>query len=347
MFHGASFSGHERNHLFLNSQSKQFYDLAGASGLDHPGDSRSFAFLDYDRDGWQDIALVNTNAPFFQLYRNQIGDWKSSDSRGQIVALRFIGGNHTASPSEHFSNRDGYGAKVTLSIGNLTIQREHRSGEGKAAQNSTTMIIGIGKRAKADSIVVQWPSGVVQETHDVPVGTLVTVYENPSQQLDGQAFVLQPYEALTKVPTSEKLTTIETSRKRLQLAHSTTKSKLVMYTTMATWCAACKRELPQLKQLRDRFDSSLVAMFGVPIDENDSAKKLEKYIAEYQPAYELLADLTPDAVAKAQGIVKEALLLDGLPATIVTDGDGYILKTMWGVPSASDIHQWIENLPRL
>ena len=46
-----SISGKERNHLFLSIGGEQFADVAGGSGVDHPGDSRSMAVLDYDRDG--------------------------------------------------------------------------------------------------------------------------------------------------------------------------------------------------------------------------------------------------------------------------------------------------------
>ena len=56
---GFSFSGYERNHLFVNQDGKAFVDLSGVSGLDAVGDSRSFAVLDYNRDGWPDIGLVN------------------------------------------------------------------------------------------------------------------------------------------------------------------------------------------------------------------------------------------------------------------------------------------------
>ena len=156
-----SVSGGERNPLFLSLQSEQFSDIAGISGLDHPGDSRSFGILDYDRDGWQDIVLVNANAPLLQLFRNQIGLSAKSRDFGGMIALRFVGGNDTPQPQSLFSNRDGYGAKVSVKLGEQTLLREHRAGEGFAAQNSSTMIIGIGKQAQADSVVVRWPSGIV------------------------------------------------------------------------------------------------------------------------------------------------------------------------------------------
>lgn len=345
-----SISGHERNHLFFNSHGDLFSDLAGISGLDHPGDSRSFAIWDYDRDGWQDIAIVNVNAPLLQLYRNQIGsklgEGNTHESIGRMVALRFVGGNHTSTPQALWSNRDGYGAMVTLKLGEQTLIREHRAGEGLAAQNSATLIIGIGQRSQVDSIVVRWPSGMVQQTEGIAAGTLVTVYEDPSQQPDGQAFVFQPYK-LYSPSTGRALTKTDMSRRYLHLNHIGSKgpdTQLRLYTTMATWCAACQRELPQLQHLRALFDKEKVAMFGVPIDDSEDTEKLKAYRDKYQPAYELLLDLGKEQAASVQQHVKDTLKMDGLPATIITDSEGYVLRTMWGVPSASEIHQLLADL---
>ena len=84
LFYGRnSFSGSERNHVFFNSHANGFDDLSALSGLDTKADSRSFVFFDYDRDGWQDIALVNANAPLFTLYRNEIGEIGPTDGKSR------------------------------------------------------------------------------------------------------------------------------------------------------------------------------------------------------------------------------------------------------------------------
>ena len=189
-----SISGHERNHLFVSRAGEQFADISGVSGLDHVGDSRVFALLDYDRDGWQDVALINANAPLLQLFRNQIGasTIEGEPSRG-VIALRFVGGNDAAVATERWSTRDGYGALATLDLGDLVTRREHRAGEGFAAQNSATMIVGVGTRHLIPSVGVRWPSGKVQETADVPAGVLLTIYENTAQSPTGEAFVIERY----------------------------------------------------------------------------------------------------------------------------------------------------------
>ena len=345
-----SLSGHERDHLFFSVHGEKFYDLAGISGLDHPGDGRSFVKLDYDRDGWQDVAVVSTNAPLLQLYRNEIGSRPKAEN--QMIALRFVGGNHTAAPSRlKGSNRDGYGAMATIKLGDLTLIREHRAGEGFAAQNSATLIIGLGKRAAADSLIVRWPSGIIQKTGRISAGMLATVYEVPGQQPEGKAFVLQPYQRSSQAAKENERAKAsrpqELSSRRLQLTHKSLNGpakQLRLYTTMATWCATCKGELPQFERLRARFDKNKLEIFGIPVDDSDDTKKLKTYVAKYRPAYKMLMDLEAAQVAAIKQLVKDNLKLDGLPATIITDGEGNVLRTRWGAPAVSEIEQLLADL---
>lgn len=191
---GASFSGNERDSVFLNKEGKDFVNISGITGLDDPGDGRSFAILDYDRDGWPDLVVASATAPTLQLYRNQMGDKSSAGVRkNQMFAVRFVGGNHTAAPSTEWSNRDGYGAAITVELDGMTLVREHRAGEGLGAENSATMLVGIGERTGAKSLKVRWPSGKTQELANVPANTLLTVYENPADSPTRSAFVAKPY----------------------------------------------------------------------------------------------------------------------------------------------------------
>ena len=179
-----SLSGKERNHYFANHGGKSFTDLSALSGLDNIADSRGWALFDYDRDGWQDVALVNANEPLFNLYHNTM---PAAGVRGGIIAVRFVGGNKTAGPSV-MACRDGYGATITAALGDITLTREHRCGDGFAAQHSATMMLGLGPRAAASSITVRWPSGITATAENVAEGTLMTCYENPVGSPDGSAF---------------------------------------------------------------------------------------------------------------------------------------------------------------
>lgn len=171
-----SFSGHERDHLYLNRGGKSFLDVSALSGLDFDTDGRSFAYLDYDQDGWLDVALASANAPQLQLMRNEMGDM-TTETRNHVT-LKFIGGNKDSQPSSTLSNRDGYGVKVTAKLeSGVIIYREHLCGAGMAAQNSNKMHLGIGNSAFVKELKVVWPSGKTQTINNVPAGSLHEVHE--------------------------------------------------------------------------------------------------------------------------------------------------------------------------
>src|SRR4030095_15256377 len=84
--------------------------------------------------------------------------------------------------------------QVRVELDGQTLLRELRAGEGFAAQNSATMVIGIGEREAARAVTVRWPAGSAQTLRDVPSGSLLVVYENPAQSPTGQPFGREPYE---------------------------------------------------------------------------------------------------------------------------------------------------------
>ena len=364
-----SLSGNERNHLFLGVDGKQLQDVSGLSGLDHPGDARSFAVFDYNRDGWQDLAVVNANAPLLLLFRNQWGIQGQSQesgpfsvnnppgrtaklalnpvspSRGKVIALRFVGSNHSASAAAGRSHRDGIGAKVAVSLSGMELLREHRAGEGMAAQNSATMLIGIGDRQQADSVSVTWPSRVVQKIGSVPAGRLVTVYEDAGQAPVPAGFVLEPYQ-VRPTPSLANASRRKTTGRKLVLetgGSQNAKASLRLYTGMATWCQNCQKEIPQVRRLRSVFGPGELDMFAVPMDERETKQDLNAYVTRYQPPYRLLRDLDAKQVASVQQLLRAELKSDGFPATIVTNRWGDVLAVVSGVPEISLLRKLLEQ----
>lgn len=351
---GASLSGHERDHLFLSDRGALFADVGGVSGLDDPADGRAAAFLDYDRDGWLDIALTNANAPRLVLFRNRIGSLAPVVA-GRIVALRFVGGNATPRPAPGLSARDGYGARVTVDLGDRTLVREQRAGEGFAAQNSATMVVGVGARDVVPALTVAWLSGRKSTSADIPAGTLLTVYENPAQSPTGEAFVRATYarpvaaRAPGAAPPPATTPAAARSARRVPLPPppgETTPPRLRIYSTMATWCVACRGELDQLRRLRALFSPADVAMSGVPIDPAESREQVEAWGAAQRPPYDLLAGLTRVQVLGIKSVVQEELNSDAVPATLITDGAGVLLHAQWGPPTLSRIRSLLAGLPR-
>lgn len=149
-----SFSGHERNRLLLRGKSG-FSDLSLVSDVDCREDARSFAMLDYDKDGWLDIALMSTQAPSFRLFRNRIG---ALTTGGRVITVRLHGGSRTAIAGD-MSNRDAAGAVLTAvtSTGRRVFRRS--IGEGLASQNAAGIRVTIAPGETLTELRVRWPSG--------------------------------------------------------------------------------------------------------------------------------------------------------------------------------------------
>jgi thiol-disulfide isomerase/thioredoxin len=334
-----SLSGNERNHYFANRGGKAFEDLSALSGLDTPADSRGFAVLDYDRDGWQDIALVNANQPLFNLYHNEM---PAAGRTGGMIALKFVGGNRSPSPSSEFASRDGYGARVTVDLGDQSLIREHRCGDGFAAQHSATMIVGIGRQPTVRSLSIRWPSGRIATTKDVPEGTLLTVYENPADAPAGEPFVRGTYRAATPARPALAL-----ERPVFSLAAADGASRpgerLRVYTTLATWCPSCRKHLPVLRRLYEELADEGIELIAVPVDEADDEAKLSEYIKDTQLPSRLAAVEATER-AKALSAFAQALGEEPpLPSSVVTDRAGRIVAAQPGVPTVSALRRLLHS----
>jgi hypothetical protein len=173
-FTSNSLSGRERNRMFLRHEDN-FSDVTLISGVDDIADGRSFALLDFDQDGWQDIAMMSLNSPRFKLYRNEL---KSIYPGNSSFRFRFIGGQKDGTPSANLSNRDGIGATalITFASGNkLLVQRQ--AGEGFASQNSDVKMIGVPEGDSVERVEVRWPSGVKTEIVNPSISEVLSIEE--------------------------------------------------------------------------------------------------------------------------------------------------------------------------
>lgn len=342
------FSGNERNHLYFGGVPGYFQDYSGISGIDDPGDGRSFSLLDYDLDGRQDIALASPGSPRFRLLRNGIGERVGADNG--FLAVRFVGGNHSASASSDWSARDAFGTALTLDLDGLTVFREHQPESGFVGQNSSTMILGMGQHAVATRMDVRWLSGKTQTLENVPARKLVTVYENPEQSPTGAAFVIEDYVRnvargdvvsgdfwKTHFLPTPPLQSALALRHEGELLGSGTGVTLIA--TMATWCVACVEEMPEFTALREHFSEAELTIYAVPVDSEDTEAMLEAWATKYRPPYEIVGGIDRSEVDRVNAVTLAELRAEAVPATFLTDRDGQVLIARWGVPTISDVRR--------
>jgi hypothetical protein len=141
-------------HFYENLGSGKFEDRAWLEGFDTREDTRGLAIADLDGDGAPEIVLAVRGGALL-VYRN---GWR--DSRRLAVRLR--------AKSPH--NREAVGAIVKLSSGGLSQLREVRAGSSFLSCSAKDLYFGLGGAAKADSIEVRWPDGIVETRREVPAG---------------------------------------------------------------------------------------------------------------------------------------------------------------------------------
>ncbi len=143
-------------HLFLNDGRGGFRDVAKQAGADFaaPKVGRGAAYGDFDRDGDLDI-LITTNQGPAALYRNDVTNGHRS------IRIRLIGTK---------SNRDGIGAMVRLSTPDGVQTRMVKTGSSYLSQSELPLTFGLGKRDKVDRLVIEWPSGRVEEYKNLAAG---------------------------------------------------------------------------------------------------------------------------------------------------------------------------------
>lgn len=334
-----SLHGSERNRYFANQGGRSFADASGISGLDNAADSRGFGILDFDRDGWQDIALVNANQPLFNLYRNEM---PSAGIQGGVIAIRFVGGNKTPAPSTLYACRDGFGARVAVDLDPGTIVREHRCGDGWSVQNSSTMIVGIGTNSHAKSVSIRWPSGNTSVVEAVPEGTWLTVFENPADSPSGMSFTQQPYRVEPKAtPPSPPGTAVVAPAVFAvhALDNAAKPARLRVYSAFTTSCVACRLDLPALRRLVEELRPEGIDVVAVPVDPADDDPRLAAYAQQWKPASRFINIPAGKRAEMASAFGQAIGQQQAIPCSVVTDGSGRILSAQPGVPTVSALRR--------
>ena len=134
LMHG-SIASRQRNVFLRNDGHGGFDEVSGAVGLDLDQDGRSFALLDFDRDGDQDLVVMAARqAPQLRVFRNDFARH----------AARPLAPSALRSGSRHKSNRDAIGARVTVETDRMRRTKIVQAGSGFLSQHSKELLFGLG-----------------------------------------------------------------------------------------------------------------------------------------------------------------------------------------------------------
>jgi len=155
-----------RNVLLMNKGDGKFVDVSDQSGdgMKVKLRSRAAGFDDLDNDGDVDVVILNSRREP-TILRND------STSKGHWLQVRLRGVK---------TNRDGVGARIKLTAGDLTLTDEVHSGRGYQSHYGMRIHFGLGNREKVDRIEVRWVGGGVDILENIRADRLVTITESSS-----------------------------------------------------------------------------------------------------------------------------------------------------------------------
>lgn len=250
---GRSFSGRERNCMFMNCGSDRFANISSASGLDFSDDGRSLAVVDWDHDGDLDLWLHNRTGPRLRLMRNETN---TSDHRRSFVTFKLRGTR---------CNRDAIGARVEITLEDPSRGRLIQTlyaGEGFMSQSSKWLHFGLGEDPQIKLVTVRWPSGESESFSGILPGRRYLL-----EQASSQAVEWQPAKRSLKLATSTQPTPKSSGVAQALLPKSfampslpyavfddplerpvDTQGMPLLVNLWASWCMPCQVEL---KMFRD------------------------------------------------------------------------------------------------
>jgi len=92
------------------------------------------------------------------------------------------------------------------------------------------------------------------------------------------------------------------------------RGKVVLVNFWATWCPPCRKEIPDLISLYQRFQNQGLLILGIS---DEPAQKVGTFVAEKMVNYPALLD--PDAK------VHKLFMVEGIPKTFICDRDGQLV----------------------
>jgi len=147
--------------LYSNNGDGTFADVSQISGTREFALNRGAAFGDFDRNGFVDI-LTTANMGYAHLYENK-------SNANNFLTVNAVGTT---------SNRDGIGARVTVTVGGASQMEEISGGSGFLSMNDLPAEFGLGEAVRIDEVRVEWPaSGIVDVATNVYANQFVTVTE--------------------------------------------------------------------------------------------------------------------------------------------------------------------------
>lgn len=275
---GFSFSGYERDPLFLNLGNRKFVDISGCSGIDSVTDGRAGVFADFDNDGDLDVFSTTIQGQSHLLFRNNVGQ----DNRWLRVVLE--GGPALG--------RDAWSAVVRVRTSAGTLTKTKAGGSGFISQHDPRLLFGLERDEVAASVEVTWPDGTVEPfTGPFAAGATVRLVRGrgraervrlasarlPDPMTRAEAMASELHAKVGQPVPDLRVTGLD--GRPTTLRHLATPGRRLLVNLWATWCVPCRKEMPELEAMRARLAERGIDLVGVSVDTDADAP-----VAEYARA---------------------------------------------------------------
>jgi peroxiredoxin len=314
---GFSFSGYERDPLYLNLGGRKFSDISGVSGIDSITDGRAGVFADFDNDGDLDVFSTTIQNEAHLLFRNNVGQ------ENNFLRVALAGDGKTIS-------RDAFGSVVRVKTSAGILTKIKSGGAGFISQHDPRLVFGLGKDKNAEWIEVTWANGKVERFEaNAAAGSTVLL-----KQGTGKAEIISI--GKTKLP--DPLTKAEIFARSLKISIGKPLPNFALKTTTgaasslqkqlkpnrglliniwATWCVPCAKEMPELEKMRTRLAARNIDIIGINVDTEPNVN-IRKYLTEKRVTYPILIGGVP--------VIEQLYATDELsvPLSILIDDKGVV-----------------------
>jgi thiol-disulfide isomerase/thioredoxin len=114
--------------------------------------------------------------------------------------------------------------------------------------------------------------------------------------------------------------------------------KVVLLDFWASWCGPCKRSMPHLQALHEKYGKRGLVVLGVSIDPPHAEKSARALVAGEQYGYRFAFDSQKTPTWKRYDV-------SIIPSAFLVDGQGNIIAQWTGLPASfSEMDQKIEAL---
>ena len=279
---GFSFSGYERDSLYLNLGNKKFENISGVSGIDSLSDGRGAVFADFDNDGDNDVFLTTIQGQAHLLFRNNVGQ------ENGFIRVTLEGRQ---------SGRDAYGALVSMKTSRGIQTKTKSGGGGFNSQADPRLVFGLGKDHQAEWVEVRWPSGKRQRWQTVAANTSIRMVEGEPQfqPIEEKRFRLADPISKTEIHLRNLKVKVQEPFPPLTLASLEKEIKtrmdgllkpgqLTLVNLWATWCVPCAREMPQLQEIYEKHHGKL-QILGISLDPHQKKAAVQSFLKRHHITY--------------------------------------------------------------